>query len=91
VSAFAGVATALVKGFVRDRTSLFFTLLFPLMFLVLFGGVLDFDSTKRDLVQVGSVPLVEDLSGGGPGRLRPDFRGPPLRRPRRGAGGGARR
>ena len=64
MSAFSGVATALVKGFVRDRTSLFFVLLFPLMFLTLFGGVLDFDSTKRSLVAVGSVPLVDDLSGG---------------------------
>ena len=64
MSAFRGVAIALVKGFLRDRTSLFFTLLFPLMFLVLFGGVLGFDSTKRDLVQVGDVPLVDDLSGG---------------------------
>ena len=64
MTAFRGVATALVKGFVRDRTSLFFALLFPLMFLVLFGGVLDFDSTKRNLVQVGEVPLVDDLSGG---------------------------
>ncbi len=64
MTAFRGVATALVKGFVRDRTSLFFTLVFPLMFLVLFGGVLDFDSTKRDLVEVGEVPLVDDLSGG---------------------------
>jgi ABC-2 type transport system permease protein len=64
VSAFRGVATALVKGFVRDRTSLFFSMLFPLMFLVLFGGVLDFDSTRRDLIEVGAVPLVDDLSGG---------------------------
>jgi ABC-2 type transport system permease protein len=64
VSAFRGVAVALLKGFVRDRTALFFALLFPLMFLVLFGGVLDFDSTRRDLVQVGDVPLIDDLSGG---------------------------
>jgi ABC-2 type transport system permease protein len=64
VSAFRGVALALVKGFVRDRTSLFFSLLFPLMFLALFGGVLDFDSARRDLIEVGAVPLVDDLSGG---------------------------
>ena len=64
MSAFRGVALALVKGFVRDRTSLFFSLLFPLLLLTLFGGTLDFDSSKRELVAVGSVPLVEDLSGG---------------------------
>jgi ABC-2 type transport system permease protein len=52
--AFGGVAMALVKGFVRDRSSVFFTLIFPLMFLTLFGAIFDFDSSPRlDLVQVG--------------------------------------
>ena len=64
MTAFRGIAAALVKAFVRDRTSLFFALLFPLMFLTLFGGVLDYRTTERDLIEVGSVPLVDDLSGG---------------------------
>jgi ABC-2 type transport system permease protein len=64
VTAFLGVARALVKGFLRDRTALFFSLLFPLMFLTLFGGVLDFGTSQRHLVEVGEVPLLDDLSGG---------------------------
>ncbi|HET6561062.1 MAG TPA: ABC transporter permease [Marmoricola sp.] len=63
--AFGGVAVALVKGFVRDRSSVFFTLIFPLMFLTLFGGLLDFDASPRlDLIEVGSVQLLDDLEGG---------------------------
>jgi ABC-2 type transport system permease protein len=59
------MATALVKGFVRDRTSLFFTILFPLMFLVLFGGLFNYDSSPRlQLVQVGQVGVVDDLPAG---------------------------
>jgi ABC-2 type transport system permease protein len=65
VRAFTGVAVALVKGFVRDRGSVFFTLVFPLMFLALFGAVFDFDSSPRlDLVQVGRVQVLDDLQGG---------------------------
>lgn len=56
------LASAMAKGFVRDRTALFFTILFPLIFLVLFGGV--FGSTsqpKSSLVEVGAVPLLQEL------------------------------
>jgi ABC-2 type transport system permease protein len=65
VRAFGGVSVALVKGFVRDRSSVFFTLIFPLMFLGLFGGILDFDSSPRlDLVKVGQVEVLDDLDDG---------------------------
>ena len=37
--AFKALSLAIVKGFFRDRTSVFFALVFPLMFLVLFGGL----------------------------------------------------
>jgi ABC-2 type transport system permease protein len=54
-----------VKGFVRDRSSVFFTLIFPLMFLGLFGALLDVDSSPRlDLVQVGQVEVLDDLDDG---------------------------
>jgi ABC-2 type transport system permease protein len=63
--AFRALAVAIVKGFVRDKTSLFFTILFPLMFLVLFGGLFDYDSSPRmQLVQVGDVALVDSLPAG---------------------------
>ncbi len=59
---FAAFSTAILKGFLRDRTSVFFALVFPLMFLVLFGGIFNFEqSSKLDVVQVGAVPLVDAL------------------------------
>ncbi|GAA1915302.1 ABC transporter permease [Nocardioides marmoribigeumensis] len=60
--AFRAIALAILKGFVRDRASVFFALVFPLMFLVLFGGIFnDPQQSKVELVQVGAVPLIDDL------------------------------
>jgi ABC-2 type transport system permease protein len=65
VTAFASLARAIFKGFVRDRMAVFFSILFPLMFLVLFGGVFANQDTGRiDVEQVGSVPLIERLPAG---------------------------
>jgi ABC-2 type transport system permease protein len=65
VRAFRAIAVAIVKGFVRDRMSVFFAVVFPLMFLVLFGGVFNFESSPRiKLVEVGAVPLVKSLPPG---------------------------
>ncbi|MBA2464382.1 MAG: ABC transporter permease [Nocardioidaceae bacterium] len=59
---FSAVSVAILKGFVRDKGSVFFALVFPLMFLVLFGGIFTFDENPRlTIVQVGQVSLVEDL------------------------------
>jgi len=64
-SAFAALAVAIVKGFVRDKASVFFAIVFPLMFLVLFGGIFDVDESPRiELVQVGEVPLFAQLPDG---------------------------
>jgi ABC-2 type transport system permease protein len=64
-SPFWAIAIAIVKGFARDRAAVFFALVFPLMFLVLFGGIFNFDSTSRlDLIQVGDVALVDSLPPG---------------------------
>ncbi len=30
---------AILRGFIRDKASVFFAIVFPLMFLVLFGGL----------------------------------------------------
>ena len=60
MTAFTSLALAILKGFVRDKASVFFAVIFPLMFLVLFGGILTADSQPRlDLEQVGAVPLVD--------------------------------
>jgi ABC-2 type transport system permease protein len=59
---FWGISLALLKGYLRDRSAVFFSILFPLMFLVLFGGIFSGQSqTRIDLVQVGAVPLFDDL------------------------------
>ena len=64
-SAFTALAVAIVKGFVRDKASVFFAVVFPLMFLVLFGGIFDYDESPRiELVQVGEVPLFAQLPDG---------------------------
>ncbi|GAA4110367.1 ABC transporter permease [Nocardioides fonticola] len=55
------LSRAILRGFSRDRTSVFFAIVFPLMFLVLFGGLLgDRDTPKLDAVQVGAVPPIDD-------------------------------
>lgn len=60
--AFTALALAIVRGFVRDRSSLFFSILFPLMFLVFFGGLLSGGSdAPARLVQVGDVPVLDSL------------------------------
>ncbi|WP_235736755.1 TadE/TadG family type IV pilus assembly protein [Nocardioides alcanivorans] len=37
-TAFRSLSVSIAKGFLRDKGALFFALIFPLMFLVLFGG-----------------------------------------------------
>lgn len=65
MTAFRALSAAILKGFVRDRTAVFFAVVFPLMFLVLFGGLFsDQGQSKVDLVEVGSVGLVDDLDAG---------------------------
>ncbi len=62
---FGAVAIAMVKGFVRDKAALFFAIVFPLMFLVLFGGIFtDQGASKVEMIQVGAVPIFDDLTGG---------------------------
>ncbi len=61
-TAFRAISVAILRGFVRDRTSVFFAVVFPLMFLVLFGGLFSDQSQPRlDLIEVGDVTLVDDL------------------------------
>jgi ABC-2 type transport system permease protein len=62
---FRSLSLAIVKGFVRDRTSVFFALIFPLMFLVLFGGLFsDPSQSKVEMIQVGEVSVLDDLPAG---------------------------
>lgn len=62
MSAMVSLARAMWLGFVRDKVALFFVILFPLMFLVLFGGIFsDQGVSKSKLVEVGQVTLIDQL------------------------------
>lgn len=59
---FGGLSTAMMRGFLRDRSAFFFTVLFPLMFLVLFGGLLKTSGVSRtEILQAGPVPIIDTL------------------------------
>lgn len=58
------LSVAILKGFLRDRQAVFFAIVFPLMFLVLFGGVFaNQDTSKISMTVVGDVGLISQLSG----------------------------
>lgn len=62
MSAFRSLAIAMLKGYVRDKQAVFFSVFFPLMFLVLFGGVFSNQGqSKISLVEVGQVAVIDDL------------------------------
>jgi len=63
--AFWSLARAISRGFWRDRASVFFAIVFPLMFLVLFGGIFaDQTQSKVELIQIGEVALVDEMPEG---------------------------
>jgi ABC-2 type transport system permease protein len=58
------LSRAMLLGFLRDRASLFFAVLFPLLFLVLFGGIFtDQGASKVPVRQVGAVAVIDSLPG----------------------------
>ncbi len=63
--AFTSLSAAILKGFLRDRASVFFAVVFPLMFLVLFGGILgDQGQSKVEMVEIGHVAAFDALPAG---------------------------
>lgn len=69
--AFASLSLAMTRGLLRDRAAVFFTLLFPLMFLLLFGALFKDDSSEpAHLVQVGDVKMLDSLPEGERAGLR---------------------
>jgi ABC-2 type transport system permease protein len=70
VTGFVSLSQAMTKGFVRDKTALFFTILFPLMFLILFGGLFKSSgSPKTDVLEIGSVPVIDQIPAQARGEL----------------------
>jgi len=68
---FAALTRAQGKGFVRDRQMLFWTIAFPLMFLVVFGLIFGSSSgaSRIKVAQVGAVALFDQLPGQARGQL----------------------
>jgi ABC-2 type transport system permease protein len=62
MSAFRSLSLAMLKGFYRDKATLFFTFVFPLMFLVVFGLIFrDAGSDKLDIAVVGNGTVISTL------------------------------
>ncbi|HYO85697.1 MAG TPA: ABC transporter permease [Dermatophilaceae bacterium] len=62
MTAFRTLTLAQTKGFLRDRQTLFWIILFPLMFLLIFGSVFrDAGATQSRLEQVGAVSLLDQM------------------------------
>ncbi|MFT4299234.1 MAG: ABC transporter permease [Aeromicrobium sp.] len=57
---------AMFKGFVRDRMTLFWAIAFPLMFLVLFGGIFtdSGSASAAKIIAVGHVSVIDDAPDG---------------------------
>jgi ABC-2 type transport system permease protein len=61
-SGLRSLSWAMAKGYSRDRTALFFTILFPLMFLVIFGLLLrDTGTARSEVIEVGPVAVLDNV------------------------------
>lgn len=64
VSAFANLSRVMVLTMVRDRMALFFILLMPLMFLVMFGFLFKGATSPHvKVAQFGTVKVLDDVQG----------------------------
>jgi len=69
-AAFRSLSRAMYLGFIRDRAALFFSILFPVLFLLLFGSIYKGSSTpKISVVEVGRVTVLAAAQAGSHGRL----------------------
>jgi ABC-2 type transport system permease protein len=63
-TAFRSLSVAMFRGFVRDRAALIFSILIPVLFLVLFGSIYKSASTPRvSVIEVGRVSLLDHARG----------------------------
>ena len=68
--AFRSLSRAMFLGFVRDRIALIFTILIPVLFLVLLGSIYKNPSTpKITVLEVGRVSLLDQARAASPGQL----------------------
>jgi ABC-2 type transport system permease protein len=67
---FRSLSRAMFFGFVRDRAPLFFTILFPVLFLLLFGSIYKSSSTpKVTVVEIGKVSVLDQARAASHGQL----------------------
>jgi ABC-2 type transport system permease protein len=70
LGALRSLSRAMFLGYIRDRTALVFTLLIPVMFLVLLGSIYKSSGTpKLSVLEVGQVPLIDQARAASPGQL----------------------
>src|SRR5215831_13735965 len=71
MTGFASLSRAMFLGFVRDRAALIFSILLPVLFLLLFGSIYKSSSVpKISLIEVGRVPILRDAARADPGLAR---------------------
>jgi ABC-2 type transport system permease protein len=63
-AAFRSLSVAMFRGFVRDRVAMVFSILIPVLFLVLFGSIYKSTSTPRvTVIEIGRVSLLDQARG----------------------------
>ncbi len=68
--AFRSMSRARYLGFIRDRGAVFFSLLFPVLFLVLFGSIYKSSSAPRlSVIEVGRVSVLDAAQASSHGQL----------------------
>ncbi|CAM3269914.1 ABC transporter permease [Stackebrandtia soli] len=67
MKSFISLSKALMLGFLRDKVSIFFTIVFPLMFLVIFGALFqDSGTSQSTVITVGDVEVMDQLKENAP-------------------------
>jgi ABC transporter DrrB family efflux protein len=70
MTAFRSLSRAMFRGFVRDRVAMVFSILIPVLFLVLFGSIYKSSSApKVSVIEVGRVSLLDQAIAGSHGQL----------------------
>jgi ABC-2 type transport system permease protein len=69
-SALRSLSRAMFLGFVRDRAALIFSILIPVLFLVLFGSIYKSGgAAKLSVIEVGRVALLDQAEAAAPAQL----------------------
>jgi ABC-2 type transport system permease protein len=70
IQALRSLSRAMFRGFLRDRSALIFTILIPVLFLVLFGSIYKSTSAPRvSVLEVGKVTLLDEARAAAGGQL----------------------